>query len=199
MPRLPEPRPGPRWGNKRIEVLGDAEAAPGPKDRKACAKVGEDQAIQVCVTRPARQTRVAVEDPAAVCRLLRGAKFRDRESFFAIPIDARGQVLGVEEVARGQVSGVDVHPREVFKSSVLLGASAVVLAHNHPSGNPTASADDRELTQRMVEVGRTLGIPVIDHVIVGDGSCYSFGETDPMALRGPGRARKPRRRRRARR
>lgn len=99
-----------------------------------------------------------------------------QEVFMAIGVDVRNGLLDVVEVARGSVAHVDVHPREVFRPLVRMAAAGGVLVHNHPSGDPTPSREDRELTYRMREVGRLLGIPIIDHVVVGDRSFYSLAE-----------------------
>lgn len=99
-----------------------------------------------------------------------------QEVFLAIGIDVRNQVIEVVEVARGSVAGVEVHPREVFRPLVRMAAAGALLVHNHPSGDPTPSTEDIELTHRLREVGRLLGIPVVDHVVVGEGDCRSLGE-----------------------
>lgn len=74
------------------------------------------------------------------------------------------------------LDGSLVHPREVFKGALLSSAASVILLHNHPSGDPDPSAEDREVTRKLVEAGRLLGVPVLDHVIVGVGAFYSFRE-----------------------
>jgi DNA repair protein RadC len=90
----------------------------------------------------------------------------EQEVFFAIGVDVRSRLLDVVEVARGSVHAVEVHPREVFRPLVRMAASGGVLAHNHPSGDPTPSRDDIELTRRLRAVGELIGIPIVDHVIV---------------------------------
>jgi DNA repair protein RadC len=99
-----------------------------------------------------------------------------QEVFFAIGMDVRNQLLEVVEVARGSVAAVEVHPREVFRPLVRMAAAGAVLVHNHPSGDPTPSSEDLELTRRMREVGKLLGIPIVDHVVIGEGSFRSVGE-----------------------
>jgi DNA repair protein RadC len=69
-----------------------------------------------------------------------------------------------------------VHPREVFRAAVLESAAAVIFVHNHPSGDPTPSREDREVTRQLEQAGQLLGIPVLDHVVIGDGSYLSFVE-----------------------
>jgi DNA repair protein RadC len=99
-----------------------------------------------------------------------------QEVFLAIGVDMRNGMLDVVEVARGSVAHVDVHPREVFRPLIRMAAAGGVLVHNHPSGDPTPSCADRELTYRMRDAGRVLGVPIIDHIIVGDRSFHSLAE-----------------------
>jgi DNA repair protein RadC len=80
------------------------------------------------------------------------------------------------EIARGTAIGVEVHPREVFRPLIRMAAAGGVLAHNHPSGDPTPSSEDLELTRRMREVGMLLGIPVIDHVVIAQNGFRSIME-----------------------
>ena len=75
-----------------------------------------------------------------------------------------------------------MHPRETFKVAILANAAAIVLAHNHPSGSPEPSQEDRTLTKRLVEAGKLLGIEVLDHIIVGDGSQRYFSFADQNLL-----------------
>lgn len=99
-----------------------------------------------------------------------------QELFFAIGVDVRNGVIDIVEVARGSVFHVDVQPREVFRPLVRMAAAGGVLVHNHPSGDPTPSAIDCELTRRMREAGRMIGIPIIDHVVIGGRAFRSMAE-----------------------
>lgn len=99
-----------------------------------------------------------------------------QEVFIAIGVDIRNGLLDVVEVARGSVAGVEVHPREVFRPLIRMAAAGGVLVHNHPSGDPTPSHEDIELTRRLREVGRLLGVPIIDHVVIGDRAFRSVAE-----------------------
>jgi len=91
----------------------------------------------------------------------------DREQFVVCNLDVKNQPLSLHIASVGTVSSSLVHPREVFKAALLSNASSVVLGHNHPSGDPTPSREDREVTKRLVEAGRLVGIEVLDHVILG--------------------------------
>lgn len=99
-----------------------------------------------------------------------------REIFMAAHLDVRNRVLGIEKVAVGCMTGVEVHPREVFRAALLSGAVAIVVGHNHPSGDPRPSAADIALTQRLRDVGELVGVPVLDHVIVAGDDYYSLAE-----------------------
>lgn len=100
----------------------------------------------------------------------------DREYFLVIFLNVRQRVVGVQEQSIGSISGVEVHPREVFKSALAaaakVGASSIIVVHNHPSGEAEPSRQDIELTKRLREVGEIIGIPVLDHVVLGEGRSY---------------------------
>lgn len=102
----------------------------------------------------------------------------DTECFAIIPLDAQHRAIfdGPVVVTRGILNSSLVHPREVFKAAIVAGAAALILAHNHPSGDPTPSADDRNVTDQLVAAGRLLDLPVHDHIIIGDGRYTSFAE-----------------------
>lgn len=99
-----------------------------------------------------------------------------QEVFIVLGIDVRNGLLDVVEVARGSVHTVEVHPREVFRPLVRMAAAGGVLVHNHPSGDPTPSPEDIELTRRLRAAGQLMGIPIIDHVVIGEGSYRSIAE-----------------------
>ncbi|HLL25195.1 MAG TPA: JAB domain-containing protein [Kofleriaceae bacterium] len=99
-----------------------------------------------------------------------------QEIFLVVGVDIRNGLLDVVEVARGTAIGVEVHPREVFRPLVRMGAAGGVVVHNHPSGDPTPSAEDIELTRRLREAGQLLGIPIIDHVVVAQHGFRSIAE-----------------------
>lgn len=100
----------------------------------------------------------------------------EREEVWALLLDAKHRVKGVRIVAIGHLSGAPVHPREVFKEAIRRSSAAIVIAHNHPSGDPTPSPSDVALTKRLRDAGELLGIPVLDHVVLGDGCHTSLKE-----------------------
>lgn len=100
------------------------------------------------------------------------------EVFWILALDAQHRLLngGPIAITRGILTTSLVHPREVFRAAIVAGAAALILCHNHPSGDPSPSADDRIVTEQLVSAGRLLDIPVHDHVIVGRGRYTSFAE-----------------------
>ena len=121
---------------------------------------------------------VKIRGPADVAALLSERTEKELgEVFYAIALDSQSQVLGIIEVTRGIANSSLIHPREVFRPMIALGALGVIVAHNHPSGDPTPSADDRAVTRQLVDAGRLLDIPVYDHVVLGHGRWVSFAET----------------------
>jgi DNA repair protein RadC len=98
------------------------------------------------------------------------------EEFWAIALDVRHRVVMDSMMARGSLTGVEVHPRDVFRALIKAGAAAVIFCHNHPSGDPEPSRQDVELTVRLREVGEMCGITVLDHVVVGAGGYASLCE-----------------------
>jgi DNA repair protein RadC len=113
--------------------------------------------------------RVQVRTPEDVERVLgQEAQKAEREVFWALHLDAKNRLKGRPcDVSRGLVDASPVHPREVFREAIRTATSAVVLAHNHPSGDPTPSAEDVRVTRQLVEAGRILDIRVLDHVVLG--------------------------------
>lgn len=102
-----------------------------------------------------------------------------RECFHVILLDGRHRLLSSEEISMGTLTASLVHPREVFRQAIRSAAAAILLVHNHPSGDPSPSAEDRAVTARLQTAGALLGIAVVDHVIVAEEGYFSFRESDP--------------------
>ena len=100
----------------------------------------------------------------------------DREVFCIAMLDTKNRIIGINTVSMGTLNSTAVHPREVFKPACIIGANAILLCHNHPSGDPEPSRKDKEITDRLKEAGKVLGIDVLDHIVIGDGTHYSFRE-----------------------
>ncbi|GFO67250.1 UPF0758 protein [Geomonas limicola] len=109
-------------------------------------------------------------------------EFRDRrkEYFMALLLDGKNRIIRRAQISEGSLNQSLVHPREVFNVAVRESAAALILLHNHPTGDPTPSPEDLEVTRRLCEAGELMGIKVLDHIIIGDGSFYSFTERGIM-------------------
>ena len=105
--------------------------------------------------------------------------FRRRRSK-SLLMNTKNQVLAIKTVSVGDLSSSIVHPREVFKDAVLASAASLIIAHNHPSGDPTPSAEDIAVTRRLMDAGEILGIELLDHIIIGDGVFVSLKERGKM-------------------
>ena len=105
-----------------------------------------------------------------------------REGFFTVPLNSRHQPLGIHLVSLGTTASAPVHPRDVYLPAVLAGATTVLVAHNHPSGDPTPSADDRAVTERLRQAGELLGIELLDHLVVGRTHYFSFSAEQTLAI-----------------
>ncbi len=98
------------------------------------------------------------------------------EEFWVLYLNRANVVIGKENVSKGGVSGTIVDPKVIFKAAVQFPASAIILAHNHPSGQLKPSQADHQITKKLKEAGKALDIPVLDHLIIGDGNYYSFAD-----------------------
>ncbi len=110
-----------------------------------------------------------------------------QERFVVVLLDGRHRVIGEEVVSQGTLTASLVHPREVFRPALRASAAAVILVHNHPSGDPTPSAEDRSVTARLAQAGEILGVRVLDHVVVAERGYASLREHGALdAAPGPG-------------
>lgn len=110
----------------------------------------------------------------------RNMRDETKEVFAALHLDTKNQIICADIVSVGSLSASIVHPREVFKTALLSSASAIIFVHNHPSGDPTPSREDIDITKRLKECGDLLGIRVLDHIVVGDGRYVSFADRGMM-------------------
>ena len=102
---------------------------------------------------------------------------RMKEHFWIVGLNTRNVIQYVDLVSLGTLNASLVHPREVFRFSIIKAVSSIILAHNHPSGDSEPSEEDMKVTRRLVEAGKIIGIEVLDHIILGDGeNFYSFKE-----------------------
>jgi DNA repair protein RadC len=121
----------------------------------------------------------ALSSPEQVARYLDGVFDEDPtvEWFVAILLNRKNHPLGRIKITKGIADSSLVHPREVFRPAILAGASAVIVAHNHPSGDPQPSGADIRVTRQLRESGKIIGIDLLDHLILGDPEHYSFSDS----------------------
>lgn len=148
-----------------IRGIGPAKAA----QLKAALEIGRRVASLSAGDRPT----VKVPQDAALL-VMEEMRHLDREHFCALLLNTKHQVVAKETISIGTLNSSLVHPRELFKVAIKRSASAVILVHNHPSGDPTPSREDREITQRLRDAGAIIGIEVLDHIIIGDNKFISF-------------------------
>jgi DNA repair protein RadC len=127
------------------------------------------------LAREERPPVVRIREPDDVARLFQ-ARLRDLqvEEFHLLALDSQSQVLREVLVTRGLLNSSLVHPREVFRAAIAEAAAGIIVVHNHPSGDPTPSAEDRSVTQQLAAAGRLLDVPLYDHVIIAGDRFVSF-------------------------
>ncbi len=149
----------------QIKGIGFAKAV----QIKACFELGKRKDLEP------ELKDFDIKDPQSVVKAIRASiKDKAKEHFKLILLNARNKILGVSTISIGSLNASIVHPREVFKDAIVHSAYSVVLAHNHPSGDPEPSEDDLKMTKRLIEAGKILGIEVTDHVIISKNGFFSF-------------------------
>ncbi len=103
-------------------------------------------------------------------------KSEKQEYFFTVLLNTKNYVINIQKISMGILDASIIHPREIFKSAIRNSASKIILVHNHPSGDPTPSEEDLEITNKLIGSGELIGIEVLDHVIIGDGKYWSWLE-----------------------
>lgn len=104
-----------------------------------------------------------------------------KEEFMVLLLDGRNRVMSESQISKGTLTASLVHPREVFRPAIRAAAAGIVLVHNHPSGDPSPSREDLSVTRRLMDAGKVVGIPIIDHVVVAEHGFHSFQENGDMA------------------
>jgi len=132
------------------------------------------------------KTRLAVREPVsgellhtpeAAAPFLEDMRHLAQEAFCVLTLNTKSRVIRRHLISLGTLSSTLVHPREVFRPAITDGASSVIVAHNHPSGDPAPSADDLRITGKLIEAGKQIEIGVLDHLIIGDGQILSLRES----------------------
>lgn len=147
---------------------------------KACQILAAIELGRRVATHP-RKERISIEKPGDIAELfMEKMRYYKEEHFSTLLLDTKGKIIEEVEVSVGDLNSAPVHPREVFKQAVKRSAAAVVLIHNHPSGDPSPSTEDLDITLRLIESAKILGISVIDHIIIGDGVYTSLKSEELM-------------------
>ncbi len=141
---------------------------------KACAIAGAVELGRRISSAEARHGCTVSSADSVADLFMEELRYKKKEHFKCVLVNAKGKLLYCDDVSVGELSSTVVHPREVFAQAVKRSASAVILVHNHPSGDPSPSGDDILTTERLVESGKILGIKVLDHIIIGDGRYLSM-------------------------
>lgn len=169
----------------RRRTLGEVSQSRGLGAAKAASVLAAVEIGRRLATRTL-QVGAAIRSPEDVHRHFYG-RLRDaeRELFLGLLLDGRHRVLREVVISQGTLTASLVHPREVFQAAVRESAAALILVHNHPSGDPAPSPEDRAVTERLERVGELLGIRVLDHVVVAEQGYYSFQEADELRTGSP--------------
>ena len=118
-----------------------------------------------------------VTSPADAAQVLMGRlRYETHERFLVVLLNTKNRIISIRQISEGSLTSAVVHPREVYAPAIVAHAAAILVAHNHPSGDPYPSIDDRNLTAAISKAGDLIGIPLMDHIIIGDGRYYSFKE-----------------------
>ena len=166
------------YTNENTGGLGAAEVRElteigGIGEAKACSIVAAMELSKRMISDHQGAVKVRIRDSRQVADILtEEMMYEKRELFMTLNLNSRLQVESKSIISIGSLDSAPVHPREVFGPAVRRGAAAVVVAHNHPSGDPTPSPQDRDVTKRLIRASEILGIRLLDHVIVGNG-CFT--------------------------
>jgi len=151
----------------RVKGLGDVKAG----QIQAAIEFGHRLAL---FTEEGRPTIGGPRDVANL--LLPDLRYQKKEHLKSLLLDTKNRVLAIRTVSIGDLSSSIVHPREVYKDAVVASAASIIVAHNHPSGDPTPSAEDVAVTKRLIGAGEIMGIDLLDHIVIGDGVFVSLKE-----------------------
>lgn len=151
---------------KKVKGIGMAKAT----QIKAAIELGRRLSVECPINRSIKSPLDIVE------YLMEDMRYLLQEHFKVVLLNTKNKIISIEKITIGTVNASLVHPREVFKSAIKKSCTAMILVHNHPSGDPSPSAEDKGITKRLIEAGGIIGIDVLDHVIIGDGRYISFKE-----------------------
>jgi len=139
--------------------------------------------IQACIELGRRLAKTSVEERVTVRSprdaadyLMEELRYLQKEHFVCLFLNTKNHIIGQETLSMGSLNASIVHPREVFRSAIKRSSASIICAHNHPSGDPTPSPEDIQLTARLAEAGEIIGIELLDHIVIGDRTFVSLKE-----------------------
>jgi DNA repair protein RadC len=147
--------------------------------------IGKIKAVQIMAMlefskRVAKQQAVKefkISSPASIAKIyMQEMRYLKQEHFKVVYFDIKNNILGDRDITIGTINTTIVHPREVFSEAVKMSAASVIVLHNHPSGDAQPSKEDIQVTKRLSEAGKILGIDLLDHIVIGDGQYISLKE-----------------------
>lgn len=154
-----------------VKGIGKAKAA----EIKAAIELGNRLALY------GEDARPIAGSPRDIANLIMpDLRYLKKETLKSLLLDTKNRVIAIKTVSIGDLTSSIANPREIFKDAVVASAASIIMAHNHPSGDPTPSQQDIEITQRLIDTGKIIGIDVLDHVIIGDGKFVSLKERGLM-------------------
>ena len=157
----------------RLEELNKIKGLGIAKSSQLCA------ALELGRRKIEKKMRQIIE-PEDVHKVVRHYASREQELFISVAINCAHEILAIDVASMGTINQCIVHPREVFSNAIKNRAVAIIICHNHPTGNLTPSINDLQITQRLVECGKILGIEIIDHIIFSEEEFYSMKENDEI-------------------
>ena len=168
-----------------LKILDSTNCSPSLKDLQAIDGMGPAKATLIAAAMEFSRRRIKPEGlkiafPTDVLPLIRHYADRKQEHFLCVSLNGANEVITARVVSVGLVNRTQVHPREVFADPITDRATAVIIAHNHPSGGLAPSKEDIEITQRLKAAGETLGINLLDHIIFNHKGYYSFLENEQV-------------------
>ncbi|MCK6259565.1 DNA repair protein RadC [Fictibacillus sp. KIGAM418] len=165
-------------GIRRLVELSETELSNVPGLSKSnCIKLKAAFGLFQKLSKSLPEKRIAIKSPedAADC-IMEELRYEKQERFLALYLNTRNEIIRKRIIFVGTLNSSVVHPREVFKEGINSNAASVIVAHNHPSGNPQPSREDIDVTKRLKEVSSVIGIDLLDHIIIGDGKYISLKE-----------------------
>ena len=162
------------------EILDFPAKIPGIGKRKELAVFAVKELVRRLMRRESRGIEVIHGPEDAAHFAMPYFKQEQKEHFAILMLNTKNHILGLQDVSIGSLTASVVHPREVFETAIRHHSAAIILLHNHPSGDPTPSNEDIRVTRRLVKAGEIMDVRVLDHIILGDGQFVSMKEKDLM-------------------